>query len=246
MFRCSLDTDQAFRDAEPPTHDTWQPATLHEPTEKKLVNAALRRVREVLDEVAGPKLTEEGGAETVAVSVGRFADQLAMLMPTVVGPGARRVPLGLPVGGGMDVAGASSHGAIGQRGGATKSPSSTHGGEERPGRIPAVGSLEVPELHQGDKGETTIRTRFRLATAGQATRIAARVEVLTMDGGQIENEPPLGTEAPAVLRWTAPDGSVRTGEAVVARPTESGEWMVWVAHDPDLMVRVVVEVVGAR
>ena len=245
VFRCDLLLDEVFRRSEPPTHDTWQPTTLHEPTEKRLVNAALRRVREVLDEIAGPKSTEEGGAETVAVSVGRFADQLAMLMPSVVGPGARRAPLGLPGGGGPGLGAASSQGTTGQSGGETASAGSTNGSGEAPTRSPAVLSLDVPELHLGDNGETTIRTRFRLATAGQATRLAARVEVLTMDGGQIENEPPLGTKTPGVLRWTAPGGSIRTGDAIEVEPSESGEWMVWVAHNADLMVRVVIDVVEA-
>ncbi len=249
VFRCDLGLDETFRRSEPPTHDAWEPATLPDRIERRFVNVALRRVREILEELSRPGSAIDGEADTAAVSMGRFADELATLMPSVAGPGARKEPSAFPSGNGTG----STAGAEPQRPATgngpfqeTATPGTSVGGN-RARRSSIVLTLGVPELCVDEDGVAAIRTGLRLDTSEADVRLAARVEVLTMDGGQIESEPPLGVDTPGVLHWTAPDGSVRAGETVDVRPSESGQWAVWVAHSPDVMVRVVVDhsVVGA-
>ena len=62
-----------------------------------------------------------------------------------------------------------------------------------------------------------------------------------MDGGQIETEPPIGGSVPPVVAWSAPDREIEGADVTAAASTESGEWVVWVGHDPDLMIRVAID-----
>jgi len=44
-----------------------------------------------------------------------------------------------------------------------------------------------------------------------------------------------------VLRWKTPHREIPGGGVVRAQPSESGEWEVWVDHQPDLMIRVAID-----
>lgn len=102
--------------------------------------------------------------------------------------------------------------------------------------------MNPPELRVDGGGEGAIMTPFMLDTDGVPARLRARVEVLTMDGGQVESEPPIGATPPVVLRWISPDGGIFSGEETIAAADADGRWELWVEHDPDLMVRVAIDV----
>ena len=80
VFVASSDPDieQAFARSEPAAHDTWDPATLGDETQRNWVRAAIRRIREVGRSVAAPEPTpakgdEEGTAlAAVAGTLGQF------------------------------------------------------------------------------------------------------------------------------------------------------------------------------
>jgi hypothetical protein len=223
VFRCDPELDVVFRNSEPPTHDAWNAKTLPDPTERTFINTTSTRINEELRALTAPA-AEIGGAAAAGVPVGRFADDLAALMPGLDGPGARREPQ--PGNGGAGGAGGGQGNGRGAGGssGATDSP-----------RILAV---DTPELRLDGAGEVAIRTAFDLDTAGVQTRLGAVVEVLTMDGGQVENEPPIDGAVPVVSGWTTPAGERLSGATAMAEPGASGGWEVWVAHQPDLMIRV--------
>jgi hypothetical protein len=48
------DIEQAFANSEPAAHDNWDPRTLSDPQDRRLVNAALKRIARVAGEVAAP------------------------------------------------------------------------------------------------------------------------------------------------------------------------------------------------
>jgi hypothetical protein len=222
VFRCHPDLDEVFRRSEPPTHDSWNPTTLSDPGERRFVNASFRRIEEELRDLVG---TGTAGAGVGAgIAVGRFADGLAGLLGAVGGPGARRVPRPQP----------------GEGGSSGNGPGPGGGGGAASG--PQIVQVNEPELRVDEgTGEVAILTPFMLDTDGVDTRLRARVEVLTMDGGQVESEPPIGATVPAVLRWTDPAGATLAGEMVKADHTTDGRWEVWVEHQPDLMVRIAIE-----
>jgi hypothetical protein len=228
VFRCTEELDDVFRDSEPPTHDAWNSKTLSDPRERKYVNASSNRMEEVLRGLAGP--SSAGTPEGAGIPVGRFADQLAGLMVGIDGPGARRSPSPRPGGGGSGGGSGAGDGAgAGGTGG---------GGAGVAG--PQIVQINAPELRV-DGGGTAIMTPFMLDTDGVRAWLRARVEVLTMDGGQVESEPPIGAASPAVVRWITPGGETRSGEEALADPAADGRWEVWVEHHPDLMVRVAID-----
>lgn len=237
VFRCDTELDEVFRRSEPPTHDAWISKALPERRERTFVNVALNRIDGVLREMTTPT-TEIASAARTGVPVGRFADQLAMLMPEVTGPGARRAPTSVSENG----SGASPIGG-GRRGGEADGGTPSGGPEGTDiRRVPRIVEVGVSELVVGDDGAVRIRTPFSLDTAGTSTRVSAVVEVLTMDGGQVEAEPPIGGVVPGVLLWKTPGREIPEVPTADAEPAESGDWEVWVDYDPDLMVRVAIDV----
>jgi hypothetical protein len=225
VFRCTEELDEIFRDSEPPTHDAWNHKTLADPNERKFVNASSNRMDDVLRRLAESGST--GTPQGTGIPVGRFADQLGGLMTGVEGPGARRPPSPSTVSGGS--------GGSGGGGGAGG------GGTEGAATGPQIVQVNPPELRVDGGGEAAIMTPFMLETDGVLVRLRARVEVLTMDGGQVESEPPIGVTPPAVLRWTTPDGSSISGKETIAAADADGRWEIWVEHDTNLMVRVAID-----
>lgn len=227
VFLCDPELDEVFRQSEPPTHDSWNHQTLADPAHRRYVNTSFTRMDEVLRDLVGTGTA--GAGVGAAVPVGRFADRLAGLLGEVGGPGARRVPRPQPGGNG----GESGNGTR-PTGGDTRGDGTLAG--------PQIVQVNEPELRvDGSTGEVAILTPFMLDTDGVATRLEASVEVLTMDGGQVESEPPLGATVPAVLRWTDPAGATLAGRTVEAGAAADGRWEVWVEHQSDLMVRIAIE-----
>ncbi len=232
VFRCAAELDEVFQRSEPPTHDEWRPETLPDALERRFVNTVPRRIGELLRTLTAAG-GGSGGAEAVEVPVGRFADDLAALMPGLRGPGARREPA--PAGGGDGGTGSGSDGG-----------GSGSGVQSGNGRGPRIARVEVPQLRVDEDGDVAIRTAFTLETGGADSMLSARVEVMTMDGGQVEDEPPIGGVVPEILRWGDPGGGSHPGASTLAGAADAGEWEVWVAHHRDLMVRVAIDVRAAE
>jgi hypothetical protein len=239
VFRCDRDIDEVFRRSEPPTHDAWISKTLPEREERVFVNVALKKIDAELREMTAPRV-DSASAGRVGLPVGRFADQLAGLMPGLDGPGARRAG-STATGGGADAGPteATDSGAGSPQGGSGESGSLSGGSGASGPRITELGSSE---LRIGDDGGFQIWTPFTLDTSDAAALVSASVEVLTMDGGQVETEPPIGATVPHVLGWRTPEREIPGEEEVSAMASESGDWEVWVTHEPDLMVRVAIDV----
>lgn len=238
VFRCDRELDDVFRRSEPPTHDAWIAKTLPERDERVFINVTLRKIDELLREMVSPRV-DPATAERVDLPVGRFADELAGLMPGLEGPGARRTA---SAGGGDD---AGPRGGAGRPGAPVDGDGRVGGGATTDGAAPGtprIVELGASELHTGADGSVQIRTPFTLDTAGVDARLRADVEVLTMDGGQVETEPPLGASVPRVVGWGSPSREILGVEDPGVDALESGEWELLVTHEPDLMIRVAIEV----
>jgi hypothetical protein len=230
VFRCNTELDEVFRRSEPPTHDAWIPQALPEREERVFVNVALDRIDRTLREMTAA-IVDPAAAAGASIPVGRFADNLASLMPSLSGPGARRASVA--------PSGSKGRGETANRKGEAGADGSDNGDG---GSGPHLPELGTPELRLGQDGTVEIRTPFRLDTDGVAVRVRANIEVLTMDGGQVETEPPIDGAIPRVLRWHAPAREIGGAETVSAGANESGEWEVWITHEPDLMIRVAIDV----
>lgn len=92
VFCSDLTLDDAFKASEPPAHDDWVPRSVADKTHRSYINIALNRIRDVCREAAGYHAGLSAADRPMSVPLGQFADALAVLMPGVDGPGARRAP----------------------------------------------------------------------------------------------------------------------------------------------------------
>jgi hypothetical protein len=86
VFLAAPDHNEAFARAEPPTHDVWEPGTVEDRSQRRIVNIALREVRKHVNSryqvvIAGPGV--ESGR-----SVARIANALGALFSGVPGQAA--------------------------------------------------------------------------------------------------------------------------------------------------------------
>jgi|GEM_PF-1213781 len=261
VFRCSLDVDEAFRRAEPPTHDDWVPRFVPAGHDRTFVNVALDRIVGACREAAGHETARSNAATGDGVPLGEFADALATLMPGLEGPGARRsstdrpqhsrrrhspgrkrpsdVPSDAWVDGGTDRGSPTdrrSGSVAGEASGAKIEPTSA-----RPMRLPQVRAVDEPRPAIAADGSPVLRYPFQLRAHGSRVRLSASVEVMTNDGAQVETDAPRGYEPPAVKAWVDPRGVPHEITELVVEPDATdGTWSVEVPIRDEAMMRVVV------
>lgn len=87
VFRCFDEHDERFAQAEPPTHDAWNPTLMPKGPDKTIVNVALREINRALDDRwSSPPNRGDGSVMNTAV----VADELAHLVGSVTGKGPGR------------------------------------------------------------------------------------------------------------------------------------------------------------
>ncbi|TCM39647.1 hypothetical protein [Kribbella sp. VKM Ac-2568] len=266
VFRCSVDVDEAFRRAEPPTHDDWiYRSVSREDHQRTFVKVALERIASLCREAAG----YNGAGGTVvdgdAVPLGEFADSLALLLPGAEGPGARRPAASTAkhvrkrrnAPGRAGVSKASdgvwvSEGVGGApQGGSSEGASagSTRDADAPPPvrrRYPELRSVGEPSLAIANDGTAVVRYAFELRTYGQRVALDARVEVMTNDGSQVEADAPLGYSPPVVRSWSGPGPREHhEGRPVVGPDDVDGRWYVEIPLRDEAMMRVDISAVVA-
>ncbi|EAP98553.1 hypothetical protein JNB_00255 [Janibacter sp. HTCC2649] len=90
VFKPLEGTDDAFAMSEPPSHDDWVAEAVKDKAQRQIVNVAMRRIRELVEQALAPAVTE-GPEPTSGSSVVALADSLGPLMGPVGGsaPGRR-------------------------------------------------------------------------------------------------------------------------------------------------------------
>lgn len=262
VFKSALDMDEAFKAAEPPTHDDWVARSVVDRHARSFVNIALERIQAQCRLAAGYNASVRHLGDADAIPLGEFADALAALMPGQEGPGARRPTTQRPktkrrrrAPGQKDVdtvtedvwVDATSTDAAAQTGGINGSGpgNDAKGGAEKqsttllspkPMPLPQTKTGGAPSPAISADGTAVIAYPFELRTKGNRVRLEATVEVMTNDGGQVEAEPPVGYEPPAVHAWTAPSGLRYSSAAIIVGPDDSdGHWTVEVALREEMM-----------
>jgi hypothetical protein len=224
VFRCAVDVDEAFRKAEPPTHDDWVYRAVPNRQDRSFVKIALERINSVCREAAGYEASMRPTRAGADVPLGEFADSMATLMPGVIGPGARRSPTAntsdrrrrtsgrprtRPDTQDVWVDGATGEGSID---GATLEEANQRPGangaaaNDRAIRPPQLRSVGDPSPTLAADGRPAVRYSFELRSRGNPVRLSAAVEVMSSDGAQVEAEAPVGTASPSVIAWIDPAG----------------------------------------
>ncbi|WP_133259383.1 hypothetical protein [Mycobacterium colombiense] len=265
VFKCSLDIDDAFKAAEPPTHDDWVYRFIHDRQQRSFVKIALDRVLTVCREAAGYGSSIRGVDDAEGIPLGEFADSLAALMPGSEGPGARRRASSRTDAKSRQRRRRPGHSIVdearddvwvdgNETGSGALAGISTGGAPEHKGSDFAGNSAQdartrrrPPQLRRGDdpcpvirpNGAPAVRYPFELRANGNPVRLLAAVEVMTNDGAQVESEAPLGYVPPQVLAWTDPSGREYASQVVTVAPdVADGLWNVDVEFRDDTMVRL--------
>lgn len=264
VFKSALDMDEAFKAAEPPTHDDWVARSVVDRHARSFVNIGLERIQAQCRLAAGYNASVRHLSDADAIPLGEFADALAALMPGQEGPGARRPTTQRPTTkrrrrapGHKDVdavtddvwVDATATDAAAQTGsgmnGSGYGNDPMGGGEKQQSTTPPPPKpLPLPQTKTGGTpnpaisadGTAVIAYPFELRTKGNRVRLEATVEVMTNDGGQVETEPPVGYEPPAVHAWIAPSGLQYSSAAIIVGPDDAdGHWTVEVALREEMM-----------
>ncbi|OFB37072.1 hypothetical protein BA059_20845 [Mycolicibacterium sp. (ex Dasyatis americana)] len=255
VFKSALDMDEAFKAAEPPTHDDWVARSVADRQARSFVNIALERVQAQCRLAAGYNASVRHLSDADAIPLGEFADALAVLMPGQEGPGARRsatqrspIKRRRRAPGHRDVdtvtedvwVDASPTDATDETGSDMNRNgyrSDSTGGDEVLGSASTSRpkSMPLPQTKAGGAPSPAISADstaviaypFELRTKGNRVRLEATVEVMTNDGGQVEAEPPVGYEPPAVHAWIGPSGRRYSSGAIFVGPDDAdGCWTV--------------------
>lgn len=253
VFKCTLDTDSAFKAAEPPTHDDWVHKFVHDAQQRSFVKIALERVLGICRSAAGYEVSVQDLSNVNGVPLGEFADALATLMPGADGLGARRQPSrsrkpapkrrrkapgrtdidvstsDVWVDGKVSPSDQTNHIAL-------KNDSSTRVASRRTLRPPQARPSGEPTPAIGYDGIPVMRYPFELRTQGQRVRLRGSVEIMTNDGQQLEKEPPAGYISPRILCWVDPTGKKHSTAELTADPEGAdGRWTVDVELRDEMM-----------
>lgn len=256
VFRCALDVDEAFRGAEPPTHDDWVyravPAAGHQ---RRFVKVALERIVGACREAAGYDTSTASDADALGVPLGEFADALATLMPGLDGPGARRAAMTPPrrsrrrnapgrspvadVAAEVWVDASSGFGGSTSPGGSDMGSSDPPAPAPPPRLAPQTRTAGDPQPAIAVDGTAVVRYPFELRGYGNRLRLSATIEIMTNDGAQVETDAPRGYFAPTVSGWTDPQGARHQSHEVVCGPEGvDGRWVAEVPIRDEAMMRV--------
>ena len=253
VFKCALDVDNAFKSAEPPTHDDWIFRFVHDPHQRSFVKVALDRIAGICRIAAGYEVSIQALTDVDGVPLGEFADAMASLMPGTEGPGARRQATKrgktspkrrrkAPGRTAIDAANADVW--VDGGGSGTNQPNAERSSERsdepaltsRPRRAPQARPAGDPSPAIASDGSPVMRYPFELRAHGSRIRLSGSIEIMTNDGSQQEMEPPAGYITPRILRWIDPTGVEHEGDIAVAGPDEiDGRWSVEVELSEEMM-----------
>lgn len=96
VFLAAPEHNEAFARAEPPTHDAWEPETIEDRMQRRVVNIALREIRTYVNQVYRPPVADTRSA---GQSVARVANALGPLFSGVPGQGGGVSSMGSGSGG---------------------------------------------------------------------------------------------------------------------------------------------------
>jgi hypothetical protein len=220
--------DHAFAEAEPPTHDDWQPSMIVDKAERRIVNVALKNIatelrRSLISTPSPPKSDDHLSGVVIGNALGS-------LIASVVGSGtAKRISS-------PGIAGAS-----------TPSGTSATDQDHGQGRGPAqadrgsgfAGSGIRPHLHEMTTQPAMVNNQpgteveFRVDTQGGRVRILGSATA-AIDGTAPEREPPLGARVPEIVGWRRPTETVVSvaGSELIVEPGDDGASWILVVSNP--------------
>lgn len=259
VFRVDDEIDGVFADAEPPTHDRWEPQGLEDRHHQTYVRVAYRRIAQAMsDFTARP---DPRSPEVSGLSLAGLAGRLGELLPGTDGTGggrASRSSRGVVVidepeltpriedvavpaattGNDGGAAGGSADGTAGT-GGTPATESRRDGPARHRARVEIDAAAEL--VIDGGRRALQVPIRIQHALDSDGTVVEAEPSVL-LETGEREREAPEGAERPEVIAWVLPDGERLPGSLsrTFDRSVEHARVLVSVPADTqvDLQIRV--------
>jgi hypothetical protein len=222
------DIDNAFAEAEPPTHDDWEPSMVEDKHDRRLVNLALRNIKIELRRELAPLSATPGNGETRSAVV--IGNALGSLIAGAPGTGATKTTSG-GVPGGTGGSGDGREGDGGQ--GGTAGGGGVGSGSPKP---TILGLTARPALHGGSPAT---EVEFSVDTRGSDAQVHGSAHA-AIDGFRAEREPPLGAAVPQVVGWrrsTEATISVN-GDRLTVEAHDEGTWIMIVSNPAGTAVSV--------
>lgn len=210
VFLADPSADHAFALSEPPTHDDWQPLSVHDKRCRGVVTQALTKIRAQVREFATPHAApnEAGSGKSLAGLSNEFAELLPGL--------ATRSDT-------------TSH--------STGSQDTTQRGRQRRAR-PQAKILPTNQVVEHDSRPCVVfRVDLTHAKGSESTRLHADVFAVVSGGGR-EAEAPNGSSTPRAGWWLTPRGARIDGQSVVAGSRQQGTWSLFVPIEDSTAVAV--------
>lgn len=228
VFIADDEFNGTFADAEPVTHDDWNPDGLGDSRSKTLVRTALKRIREATTAFISPQA--QSGGPGVETPLGVFSELMGQLIIDAQGSGPElQDDPDAEASGGRDNRDASGAG-------------SASGGGGRSGahvRLRILGT--APEMHQGQVLATmrfAIEPTNRESTLNGPVKLRASARVV-LASGEAEREGPAGEQVARIVGW---EGPRLTGDADLAtatiQPGPDGQWAVRATVPRNAMVEI--------
>ena len=181
VFRPLDQHDRAFAAAEPPAHDQWEPQSVLEKSDRRIVNLALKRIKEHTTEFLTPKMVDD--SLTRAEPTAALAARLASLSGTALG--SRPTP------------------GSGRKGRPSSEEGSGGGRRRSDCKVSVTKAILLPRTN-ADLAQRREQTRFEFSVNGVssagATVSAARMRIV-IEGGSVPGEDDIRLE-----RWWGPSG----------------------------------------
>jgi hypothetical protein len=203
--------EEAFAQAEPPTHDDWIPDVLEDPQHRSIIRVGLREIHKFANAFVA-------GQEAVRVpSVDDSLEQIAVDL------------------GGLMLVNDPWVGRYNGNGDKTKKPNKRPSSMGKP-QLYLIDQGQ-PQMIDGQRSLVfTFDISGHIPVEGIQIQAFPRVVVI---GGANEHTPPDRSVVPEVIRWIAPDGLVREGGNMVEIDSEdqsTGHWTVAITVPQDAMV----------
>jgi hypothetical protein len=260
VFRAASELDQAFSDAEPPTHDDWNPQSLDYPY-STYVNTAFRRIDDATLDLLD--LAGRVRGDSAKVALGAASAMFASLVSGTTGTGGATDYSGyaFPRTNAQPKSRTSCVAPESDRAGAPE-VRATNGGAagnghesidleqfdalpkttDVPGRD--VSSARPRVEYVGDpyyeehSGATVLVQEFRLPVPGPQ-RVHADPAVALSTGGR-ETDPPAGADTPSVMGWQDEDGQLHGTSSIVTQGNPNKIWRLFVRPARDTMTDLII------
>ncbi|MPZ68687.1 MAG: hypothetical protein GEU71_04070 [Actinobacteria bacterium] len=197
VFKASSEVDKAFAASEPPTHDAWSPDLVADKRLKRLVNVALRRIRQAIRvEFSGGAFAAPQKDRRPAVVI---ADALSGLISPARGSGSRSSGGGVGLGPAGDGIGEAARGRR----------SSSMGPK------PQIVQRSVEFEHVDSESRLTLIEFVVQGVRDEGIRVNVSAGVATHDSGTVEKEPPAGEQSTQIVGFRdVSGGQDRLGESL--------------------------------